>query len=236
MACSGDAWDCPDSGDSALVSGKGNASFRGGTLLEGENATPSGRLEIVAADGSNPEVNVGDVFSGATIGPLDYSQFGGYFITATTLSEVQRNNPAPTVATGPAKKQLSIATYNVENPAPTDPASKFQALADGVVRNLADPDIIAVEEVQDNDGATDNGAVSSTTCRRRRSSTTPTPQTSTTPGTAPRPLTGSWCRRRGHLQRQQRPIGLPGPNAPWQPRGPGSRAGAVRGSDGGRDG
>jgi uncharacterized protein len=136
-----------------------NASFRGGTLLEGENATPSGRLEIVAADGSNPEVNVGDVFSGATIGPLDYSQFGGYFIAATTLGEVQRNNLAPTVATGPAKKQLSIATYNVENLAPTDPASKFQALADGVVHNLADPDIIAVEEVQDNDGATDDGVV-----------------------------------------------------------------------------
>jgi predicted extracellular nuclease len=136
-----------------------NASFRGGTLLEGENATPSGRLEIVAADGSNPEVNVGDVFSGATIGPLDYSQFGGYFIAATTLGEVQRNNLAPTVATGPAKKQLSIATYNVENLAPTDPASKFQALADSVVHNLADPDIIAVEEVQDNDGATDDGVV-----------------------------------------------------------------------------
>jgi predicted extracellular nuclease len=136
-----------------------NASFRGGTLLEGENATPSGRLEIVAADGSNPEVNVGDVFSGATIGPLDYSQFGGYFIAATTLGEVQRNNLAPTVATGSATKQLSIATYNVENLAPTDPASKFQALADGVAHNLADPDIIAVEEVQDNDGATDDGVV-----------------------------------------------------------------------------
>ena len=135
-----------------------NASFRGGTLLEGENATPSGRLEIVAADGSNPEVNVGDVFSGATIGSLDYSQFGGYFIAATTLGGVQRNNLAPTVATGPAK-QLSIATYNVENLAPADPASKFQALADGVVHNLADPDIIAVEEVQDNDGATDDGVV-----------------------------------------------------------------------------
>ena len=63
------------------------------------------------------------------------------------------------MATGPAKKQLSIATYNVENLAATDPASKFQALADGVVHNLADPDIIAVEEVQDNDGATDDGVV-----------------------------------------------------------------------------
>ena len=134
-------------------------SFRGGTLLEAENATPSGRLEIVAADGSNPEVNVGDVFTGATIGPLDYSQFGGYFIAATTLGQVQRNNLPRTVASGPGRKQLSVATYNVENLAPSDPASKFQALASGIVTNLADPDIIAVEEVQDNDGATDDGVV-----------------------------------------------------------------------------
>jgi predicted extracellular nuclease len=136
-----------------------DVDYRGGTLLTAENATPSGRLEIVPADGSNPEVNVGDVFTGATVGPIDYSQFGGYFIAATTLGTVQNNHLAPVVATGPAKKQLSIATYNVENLAPSDPASKFTALAQGIVTNLAAPDIIAVEEVQDNDGATDDGVV-----------------------------------------------------------------------------
>jgi uncharacterized protein len=135
------------------------SSFRGGTLLQAENAVPSGRLEVVPADGSNPKVNVGDVFTGATIGPLDYSQFGGYVIAATTLGTVQRGNLPRTVATGPGKKQLSVATYNVENLAPGDPASKYQALANGIVTNLASPDIIAVEEVQDNDGAADDGVV-----------------------------------------------------------------------------
>ena len=136
-----------------------DASYRGGTLLTGENATPSGRLEVVAANGSNPEVNVGDVFTGATVGPLDYSEFGGYFIAATTLGAVQDNHLAPVVATAAPKKQLSIATYNVENLAPGDPDSKFTALAKGIVTNLASPDIVAVEEVQDNDGATDDGVV-----------------------------------------------------------------------------
>ncbi len=139
-----------------------DVSYRGGTLLTAENDTPSGRLEVVTADGSNPEVNVGDVFTGATIGPIDYSEFGGYLIDATTLGPVQRNNLAAVVAAGPAKKQLSIATYNVENLAPSDPASKFTALANGIVTNLASPDIIAVEEVQDNDGATDDGVVAAT--------------------------------------------------------------------------
>ena len=136
-----------------------DVSYRGGTLLTAENATPSGRLEVVAANGSNPKVNVGDVFTGATAGPLDYSQFGGYFIAATTLGTVQDNHLAPVVATAPPKKQLSIATYNVENLAPGNPDSKFAALGQGIVTNLASPDIVALEEVQDNDGATDDGVV-----------------------------------------------------------------------------
>ena len=136
-----------------------NRTYRGGTELTAENATPSGRLEVVTGDGSNPEVNVGDVFTGATVGPIDYSLYGGYDIVAQTLGNVTDNHLAPVVATGAKRKQLSIATYNVENLAPTDPQSKFDRLGQGVVTNLASPDVIAVEEVQDNDGATDDGVV-----------------------------------------------------------------------------
>ena len=136
-----------------------NVSYRGGTLLTGENQTPSGRLEVVPVDGSNPEVSVGDVFSGATVGPIDYSQYGGYLIAATTLGHVKAGDLAPVVAKKAASNQLSVATYNVENLAPTDPADKYSRLADGVVTNLASPDIVALEEVQDNDGATDSGTV-----------------------------------------------------------------------------
>ncbi|MCU1528675.1 MAG: hypothetical protein JWP75_2438 [Frondihabitans sp.] len=136
-------------------------SYRGGTLLTAENATPAGRLEVVSVDGSNPEVSVGDVFTGATVGPLDYSQYGGYLVAATQLGAVTSGGIAPSVATKPASDQLSVATYNVENLAPSDPASKFAALGTGVVTNLASPDILTVEEVQDNDGATDSGTVAS---------------------------------------------------------------------------
>jgi uncharacterized protein len=136
-----------------------DSTFRGGSELLGENLTPAGRIEVVADDGSNPEVSVGDEFSGATVGTVDYSQYGGFTIAASTLGTVVHNNLAPTVATPATAKQLSIATYNVENLAPSDPASKYQALAQGIVQNLASPDIIAVEEVQDNSGATDDGTV-----------------------------------------------------------------------------
>ncbi|MGN6125702.1 MAG: lamin tail domain-containing protein, partial [Humibacter sp.] len=130
-----------------------NVSYRGGTLLTGENQTPSGRLEVVPANGSNPQVTVGDVFTGATVGPIDYSLYGGYLIAATTLGQVKAGGLAPVVAKKAGADQLSVATYNVENLAPSDPASKYTQLAQGVVTNLASPDVVALEEVQDNDGA-----------------------------------------------------------------------------------
>ena len=134
-------------------------TYRGGSELLGENQIPSGRLEVVAADGSSPHVNVGDVLTGGTVGPLDYSQYGGFLIAASTMGAVQAGNLAPVVADPDPAKQLSVATYNVENLAPSDPDAKFQRLGSGIVTNLAAPDIVSVEEVQDNSGATDDGTV-----------------------------------------------------------------------------
>jgi predicted extracellular nuclease len=63
------------------------------------------------------------------------------------------------VAAAQGARELAVATYNVENLAPSDPDAKFTALAEGIVTNLARPDVIAVEEVQDDTGATDDGVV-----------------------------------------------------------------------------
>jgi len=134
------------------------ATIRGGTEILAENSIPSGRVEVVAANGVNPGVNVGDVFSGATIGPVDYSNFGGYVIAATQFSVAHHDLP-PLDATPQSSDQLAVATYNVENLAPGDGDTKYQRLAAGVVDNLKKPDVIAVEEIQDNTGATDNGVV-----------------------------------------------------------------------------
>jgi len=135
------------------------ASYRGGAILLGENRSPAGRLEVVTLDGTNPAADVGDVFHGATIGPLDWSHFGGYVLDASTLGTIEHNGLPRVRATAGSRKQLSVATYNVENLAPSDPDSKYQALAEGVVTNLASPDVVSLEEIQDNTGATDDGIV-----------------------------------------------------------------------------
>jgi endonuclease/exonuclease/phosphatase family metal-dependent hydrolase len=134
---------------------------RGGMIFPSYADRDTGRIEVVTVPGgpAAPDANVGDKLVGATVGPLNYSEFGGYEIEASTVGALKSGGITPDVTAKQRPKQLAIATYNVENLAPTDPASKFAALAKGVVTNLASPDIVAVEEVQDNDGATDDGVV-----------------------------------------------------------------------------
>jgi predicted extracellular nuclease len=132
---------------------------RGGTYLGSYEETPTGRVLIIPASGPVPAANVGDLLSGATTGPVDWSRFGGYTIAATTLGTYVDNHLAPTSATKQADDQLAVATYNVENLAPSDPGSKYARLAAGIVGNLQTPDIVAVEEIQDNTGSVDDGTV-----------------------------------------------------------------------------
>jgi hypothetical protein len=56
-----------------------------------------------------------------------------------------------------------VATFNVENLDPSDGAAKFNALAALIVNNLQSPDLIAVEEIQDNNGPTNDSVVDATT-------------------------------------------------------------------------
>ena len=61
--------------------------------------------------------------------------------------------------------RLRVATFNVENLNPNDPPQKLTGLASLIVDNLGAPDMLAVEEIQDNSGPADDGVVdASVTC------------------------------------------------------------------------
>ncbi len=135
------------------------ATPRGGAYLKSYVETPTGRLLVAPLSGTVPAANVGDVLGGATTGPVDWSSFGGYDIVATTVGSRIDKGLQPTVAAAQSTDQVAIGTYNVENLAPGDAATKYARLGAGVVHNLASPDVIAVEEIQDNTGATDDGVV-----------------------------------------------------------------------------
>ncbi|OIJ94658.1 endonuclease [Streptomyces colonosanans] len=136
-----------------------NATPRGGTVLTGYDNANSGRLLVTSLTGDKLKADVGDMLTGTTAGPVDYSNYGGYNIQATTLGTVTSGGITPQVAQKGKSNEVSVATYNVENLAPADSQSKFDRLAQGVVKNLATPDIVSLEEIQDNSGATDDGTV-----------------------------------------------------------------------------
>jgi predicted extracellular nuclease len=136
-----------------------NPTHRGGTVLTGYDNPNSGRLLVTSLTGDQLKANVGDSLAGTTAGPVDCSNFGGYNIQATTLGTVEPGGLTPEVAHKGKSNELSVATYNVENLDPTDPQSKFDRLAEGIVTNLAAPDIVSLEEIQDDNGPKDDGTV-----------------------------------------------------------------------------
>ncbi|MEU9193614.1 endonuclease/exonuclease/phosphatase family protein [Streptomyces hundungensis] len=140
-----------------------NRTARGGSLYASYTDQNTGRLQIQSLIPKDqqpfPTANVGDTLTGTTEGPLDFNQFGGYTITARTLGTVKDNGLKREITRKQRTGELAVATYNVENLDPSDPQSKFDALAQGVVTNLASPDVVALEEIQDNNGAKNDGTV-----------------------------------------------------------------------------
>jgi len=103
-----------------------------------------------------PDVNAGDEFTVDPVGVLDYS-FGNFKLLVTADPGRVDNGLAREVASAPKSRELSVATFNVENLSAVDSDAKVNALAGQVVNNLRSPDIIAIEEMQDNTGFTDDG-------------------------------------------------------------------------------
>ncbi|MFC8293232.1 endonuclease/exonuclease/phosphatase family protein [Streptomyces sp. NPDC057242] len=141
-----------------------NANRRGGTVYGSYEDQNTGRLQVQSlvptAQQPFPKANVGDVLAGATEGPLDFNQYGGYTLTARTLGTVVDRGLERETTDRQHGNELAVATYNVENLDPTDPQEKFDALAKAVVENLASPDVVALEEIQDDNGAKNDGTVS----------------------------------------------------------------------------
>jgi uncharacterized protein len=98
-----------------------------------------------------PDMNVGDVLSSSVTGPLDYT-FSNYKIQAASAPVFVSGAIPRETTSAPIDQQIAVATFNVENLAGTDPQAKFDHLAGLIVNNLQAPDIIGIEEVQDNDG------------------------------------------------------------------------------------
>lgn len=137
---------------------------RGGVLYSGYDHPNSMRVQLDDAllpKGAMPMASVGDSIPGDTVGVIDYSFNNPKLEVIKTpvlkLGGLQREITKPQ-----SNNQLAVSTFNVENLAPGDPQLKFDRLAGQIVSNLKSPDILALEEIQDNSGAAKDGTVDST--------------------------------------------------------------------------
>lgn len=153
-------------GETPVVPGQHVHAVRtrhGGVVYSGYNLPNSTHL-ILSIELLPPSdalaVNVGDRFEGSTTGVMTYG-FGNFQVDLTAAPTVSGGGLQREVTATPTPAQLAVATFNVENLAPSDSQAKFDRLAGQIVHNLQAPDLVVLEEIQDDSGTTDDGTVDS---------------------------------------------------------------------------
>ncbi|CAG8980448.1 hypothetical protein HYALB_00013642 [Hymenoscyphus albidus] len=135
---------------------------RGGLTASDRDANPEAILIGAPLDGTdNPEsAKLGDDLEELT--GVVTQAFGYYRILPLTAINVTASAqpelpPATTLTSSGDCKQLTIGSYNVENMSPN--SSHLPNIAKHIVEYLKTPDLIFLQEIQDNNGATNDGVV-----------------------------------------------------------------------------
>ena len=149
--------------------GVGVRTNRGGVLIRDLGPEPPGdyvsgdfnpeRIQFDDATGfPTPNAHVGDHFTGPGVGVVDFD-FGNYEVHLTSaLTRVDSGLTRETTDAS-TSNELSVATFNVENLAGNEGQAKYDALAAQIVNNMRAPDVVSLEEIQDNNGATNDAVV-----------------------------------------------------------------------------
>jgi predicted extracellular nuclease len=106
-----------------------------------------------------PDLEVGSFLYQSAFGIVDYA-FGSYRILATApfegRSEQTIDETTPLQGTA---SHLIVATFNVENLSARDDEARFDQVARVIAGHLHGPDIVALQEIQDDSGPDDDGVV-----------------------------------------------------------------------------
>jgi predicted extracellular nuclease len=149
-------------GELPVVSGGAAAvrTPRGGVVIQEGDMNPE-RFILEDVLAPTPTAQVGDTLGTSIVAIADYG-FGDYLYYPTSRPTVTPGNLQREVTEPKRANQLAMASMNVENLDGLDPQTKYDELAAIVVDNLRSPDILAVEEMQDNDGAASPGPTDAT--------------------------------------------------------------------------
>ncbi len=97
-----------------------------------------------------PPAHVGATIN-TVVGVIDYS-FANFKLQVTTAPVLASNPLTLETTTAAGSGEVAIATFNVENLTDGDLQAKFDTLAALIVSNMKAPDLVVLEEVQDNNG------------------------------------------------------------------------------------
>lgn len=155
-----------DGGEIPVVPNRGKYSLelispQGGVVVTEDTLHP----EILMISGLNSaeleSVESGDVFLEPLTGVMTY-QFGIYKMQADKDNyqvETAEYDKNPVTTLEQTENGLRVATFNVWNLAGDAAQERYDGLGKVIAQNLLLPDIIGLEEVQDNAGTTDDGNV-----------------------------------------------------------------------------
>jgi predicted extracellular nuclease len=140
-------------GESYVVASDGSGATgvaaRGGLTLSGGDMNPE-RIQIDSLNASPTLFTEGDHINSVT-GILGYSHDEYEVLTSVEPTLRQAGSLArETTSLVGDTDHLAIATYNLENLDPSD--NKYDTLAHDIIVNLGGPDILGVQEVQDDNG------------------------------------------------------------------------------------
>lgn len=164
----GEVWVLPEEG--AHVTPDGARTFRGGILLQPDPANRGDhnpeRVQLqydpTITGGEVPALSVGSTLTDAT-GVMSYD-FGNFEVVLTERPEVSPADPAPETTTlEGGSGALTVASYNVLNLNPLPGSEERMAtLGEHVAARLGAPDVVALQEIQD-EGGTGGGEGDPTT-------------------------------------------------------------------------
>ena len=152
--------------DATGLNGRGDLLISGGAPSFGNTDTVGGdlnpeRIQIDPGLGvALPLVSTGARL-GSVTGVVGYD-FGNYQVLATAAPDVAQASPLAKDAaslTGDAD-HLLVGSYNAENLDPGDGAARFATIAGEITGKLNAPDIVALQEIQDNSGPASDGTTS----------------------------------------------------------------------------
>jgi hypothetical protein len=108
--------------------------------------------------GEMPAADVGARVKGPVTGIADYA-YGNYRIWPVAPLSVESEGRGCDVAASLRgdRRHLTIATFNVENLTVAGPAERFERIGEAIARRMGSPDILALEEVQDDSGPAGRG-------------------------------------------------------------------------------